>query len=369
MGADDGRSKKPSSTVRSSSVGLGLRYGLLAGLGFTLAAWGVDCLALSRAAVDLFWLKLAIGGGLCLLLGALAGSLTALVDQSAIGALLWVAAGVSFAWISGHLPFEGTSEAVGLLAPRFRGLDLYPFVQYAGSRTVLIAILCGGGAAVGGVLQLVLQDMARGAGPVVGKWFALALGMPVFLLLGFIADSTINLPLRQPLVAMDRLIRFAKEAQHTPVDPVTARQRRLSTVKQFESLLDEPRRVLLGDYGDATTASATVEVDFDGTWVRCNVISEQPVYCQFTEQIYAEGLACLLEAEGSDVSECKVWGALEAEAWLDEWRLRDGSLEGVSVVDIYGSVALIEVTVEDGQVFRCRFRGAQPPVLEVCEPL
>ncbi len=74
----------------------GLIYGILAGLAFAATAWGIDALQLANASAGYPWLKFVIGALACVLIGALAGWLTALIDNSLVGAILWLFAGYLF---------------------------------------------------------------------------------------------------------------------------------------------------------------------------------------------------------------------------------------------------------------------------------
>ena len=95
----------------------GLRFGLLAGLGFSLAIWGLDSLALMRASADLPWIKLVLGLPACLLIGTLAGWLSARFDNGLLSAVFWLLAGLGFVWVASHVPFDGASRLLGRLAP------------------------------------------------------------------------------------------------------------------------------------------------------------------------------------------------------------------------------------------------------------
>src|SRR3990170_8526140 len=106
----------------------GLWLGLISGLAFGLAAWGVDAMALQSASVGTPWVKLALGLMVSLVLGGIAGWLTALIDKAAAGLLVWGLTGGAYAWLAGHLPFEGLSGLFRLIEPQLGEVAVYPFV-------------------------------------------------------------------------------------------------------------------------------------------------------------------------------------------------------------------------------------------------
>lgn len=132
-------------------------------MAFGLTSWGIDALALRDASVDLPWAKLAIGLTFSLVIGGLAGWLTALIDHAAVGTLFWGIAGIAYAWLVGHLPFEGLSALLRFTEPHLGNIAAYPFVESARVRTILLMIIVGGLCALGGSLELVLLDQSSDA--------------------------------------------------------------------------------------------------------------------------------------------------------------------------------------------------------------
>lgn len=350
--------------IRRASRLNGVLFGAISGLAFGLTAWGIDAIALASASADRPWVKLAVGLVIAVVIGCIAGWLTAVVDRAAAGLILWACAGIALSWFVGHLPFEGQSTLLKLIEPRLGDVDIYPFVESARVRTAFLMFVVGGLSAMAGTVELVLLDRAKEAQTGTGRAFSLALTIPFFVLAGIASDGIINRPLRDPLVAVDQVIGWAIDAKTTPVDPGLARQRHLGAVKGIENLLDRPYRVSLGAYDSASLFSFSVEVDFDGTWVRCSVLASAPGYCRETDTLYTQALACLIGAGQS----CDVSTADAVRPWIEQSIDRKLPPASIGVLGHYASAVLVEVTWPGGEHDLCLFRGVQPIVLSHCTP-
>jgi hypothetical protein len=340
----------------------GLVLGVVSGLAYSLSAWGVDAITLGNASVDYFWVKLAIGSVFCLVIGGAAGWLTASSERGAAGMIIWALAGVAFAWAAGHLPFDGLSTVLRFAEPRLTGITPYPFVESARVRTLFMAFVVGGLSALAGTLELSLLDQAKDAHSGLGRALSLGLTIPFFALAGFASDGLINRPLRDPLVAVDQVFRWAIEARSTPVSPALARQRHLGAVQGIEDLIERPYRISMGAYDAASLFSFSVEVAFDGTWVRCSVLGSSPGYCREIDSFYQGAITCLLGGG----QECEVNVADEARPWVGQSGGRGVSPASIHVLDHFGAVVFVEVTWSDGGHDVCVFKGAQQITLVRC---
>jgi hypothetical protein len=190
------RERKSAATRRN-----GLWIGSISGLTFGLTTWGIDAITLASASVDRPWFKLAAGLALSLVVGAIVGWLTAWIDRAPVGLLFWACVGIGYAWLVGHLPFDGQSALLRLIEPRLGDITAFPFVESARVRTAFLMFIVGGLCAIGGLLELALLDRASEPSTALGHAFSLGLTIPLFALAGFASDGIINRPLREPLVA------------------------------------------------------------------------------------------------------------------------------------------------------------------------
>jgi len=343
----------------------GLVFGMVAGLAFGLTAWGIDAVALGNASVDRPWVKLVIGLTLSLLIGGIAGWLTALIDRAAAGMLLWLCAGIAYAWLVGHLPFDGQSALLRLIEPQLGEITPYPFGESARVRTILLTVIVGALSAMVGALELVLLDRAKDSNTALERAFSIGLAIPFFVLAGSASDGIINEPLRDPLMAVDRVIGWAIEARSTPIDPMLARQRHLGALGGIEDLIGRPYRMSLGAYDARSLVSFSVEVDFDGSWVRCSVLASSPGYCREIDTVYQNALACVADG-GQD---CSVNVADAVRPWIDQSTRLNEPPASITVLNHIAAVVLVDVTWPDRRHDLCVFRGTQPIILTRCAPV
>ena len=99
---------KPLSADRADVVRAKRIYGIWFGaaLGFTFAAfaWGIDAYKLSQINGLHPWIKLVFSEFFCILIGALAGWLSARFDKIFIALPIWIITALIFAWLIVMLP-------------------------------------------------------------------------------------------------------------------------------------------------------------------------------------------------------------------------------------------------------------------------
>jgi hypothetical protein len=242
---------------------LGLSYGLLAGLAFTIAAWGIDAFQLGRASVDFFWLKLAIGGLAALLLCGLTGWLGEKIDNGLVTFVLWLITAFVLARLASQLPFQIFSKSVALLDSNVRGLNVYPYPSNVDRRMIIVYIVMMFTVGLGGALQGFLVDSALGAATSFTRWMALCICIPFFFLAGNAVDN-INGVLRGPLVVTHETLELSKANLGKTVDEKLAAGMGLHSVDTIQGLLKRPYRMILGIYEPNYLDSFTVYVDFNG---------------------------------------------------------------------------------------------------------
>jgi hypothetical protein len=314
---------------------------------------------------DMVWIRLAAGTIAVVGVGGLAGLVVAWMDRGVVGLIAWALAGVAFGWIGAHILFEGASLAAGILDPRFRGLDVYPFVRAAGRSASVSMALVGGLAGVAGILQLSALDQATMGYSRLGRWLALCMCAPFFLLAGFVSDDVNNRPVRDPQLNMVRLVEFVVSGGDADLGSQQRREMHLRAIDPIRPMLGELRRVMFGDYDARFLMTTTVEMEFDDGWARCTMVNGQASYCRPTDPIYAEGFLCLLASEGHGGEGCDIEVSDLARVWLDARGSTLGEAPSLEVVGRMGRVVLLSV----GEEAECRFRGAQPVVLEACQGL
>ncbi len=352
------------SILRRRNRRLGLIFGLLMSLAFSLTAWGVDGLRLYQSAGFLPWFKLAVGGGCALLLGSLVGWLIGHLDHAGAGLIGWTLFGLTINTLAGHLPYEGYSLAAGLLDGRFRGLETFPYVAASGARQVMASLLAGGLMALAGLLEPSLLEQARGAPSRLGQTMALLLAGPAFLLAGYWTDDWVNRPLRDPQIAVADLL-------HTVLyEDDLSRQERLDlhvgALNPITDMLSEPRLLMVRDYDAQYLTSAGVEIQFESGWAYCYVIARQMTFCQPSDLLLTDAFRCVLSGGESESGICRGQASPEAEAWLTQARPGLGSDPELEVAGRMGAVTLLEGRTPGGPPFTCRLYGAMPALVGDC---
>ena len=261
----------------------GLLFGLLAGLGFALAAWGYDAFLLARANVAFPWLKLLIGGTVSLLLCSLAGWITSRTDNALVGLVCWLFAGGLLAWFTGHLPYEEFYPALlRMLNPELQSVISYPFTQTASARQLIIYWTFLIASPILGLLQLPLVDAAVNAPTPVARLLPLSLALLIFTFVGFSADNQAHDLTRSPMVTLDGLLHFAVDNQDKAVDRLTARQMHLGALNAIEDRLSPNWHLVVRDF-DESIILVNILVDFEGRWALCTVVNDQPSFCKPVE--------------------------------------------------------------------------------------
>lgn len=344
---------------------LGLYYGMLAGLAFAVFTWGIDDFQLAMASADLPWLKFIIGGTFCLLVGGLIGWLTMRLDRVLVGLVGWLAAGVSFAWVSSHLPFEVTSKVIEILDPRFKGLLLYPYPDNVNYRMVIIYMTTLIAFGLVGVLQTILVEAASEAISVFMRWVILCLCIPLMAFAGSSADN-INQPLRGPIMAVDGAIRFVLNNEGKNIDRKDAIVNYASSVDPLGAVLHRPRRIILGRYDTDTLDSFSVYINFNGDWAFCSATVNQLTFCQLSQDNYPPKLACLLAGKQGQPS-CTIDTTPTAEQWIAQVKDQIGPDPKATVEAQRGNFTLVAVQGQDNQQYECQFQGFQfSTVLDGC---
>jgi len=263
---------------RAEMVRVGVMYGLVAGLAFSLAAWGADALSLARAHAYFPWLKLAVGLIPGLAAGTLAGYLTARSESAVVRILVWAAVGAGLALLAGRIAHEITYTALGWLDSNVQRMVNLSTVISVQTNMIFSAVILAGIGVLAGVFQGNFMDSTWGAPAAFSRILPVMIWAAFFIIGGLVVDGRINEPMRSPVVKIGSIIEYRNQTEGK-IDPVTAHQMYLDIFNPFSDLLARPYRLILGRY-DELIHSVEVYVNFDGQWLDCSVIGNQPTYCQ-----------------------------------------------------------------------------------------
>jgi hypothetical protein len=341
----------------------GLIAGVLGGMGFALGAWGVDAILLARAQADLPFLKLALGMLPCLLIGGLAGWLTARFDRGLVAFIVWMVAGCTMVWLVSHMPFEGVSSFLSFTEPSFRGITTYPFVLSAKVRMNLLYVVVGLLSGFFGIFLLFRIETAVRATHALGRLVSLALFLPFMFIAGLAADNLINEPLRSPILAMDQLFQYGLQAETHPFSKDQIQMLHLRALDPFKEYLHQPRELRLGDYDPESLVETSVIVKIKDDYFRCSVIDGQPVFCQSSANTYLNSFNCLLlQGDGEGC------GILVSEVASQQLAPLVGQAQEIGILNQYGTAVLIAVHDKNDRNWICSLNTQPSAVLDGCQP-
>ncbi len=264
----------------------GMFFGLIAGFWLGVGIWGMDAISLASAHGDLPWLKFLIGTPLLMIIGALAGWLTAFFDRAALGVLFWLLASVGIVWIASHMPFEGLSWAIGVLDHNFAGLEIYPFVESARIWMSLLYVVVGAITAIGGAFEVFFVEAATSAESHFSRFIKLASCLIIFIPIGLAVDNLINSSLRNPVLGVDDLVQIGLQARTENIPKEQQRQMGVRKLTPFQGFLTNPYRIILGTYDPETLDELTIYINFSGDWGMCAAIGVQPMVCHISSERY-----------------------------------------------------------------------------------
>lgn len=261
-------------------LGIGIAYGMMVGFSFAAATWGIDGFLLSQAHAFYPWLKFIVGAVICMTVGGSAGWLVARSEKSVLGLLIYLGVGLVFSWLIVALPFRMVPILMQWLDPETANLLNYTFYEGFNSRFVIAIAWVSLFVALVGLLQLPLTEPAAFSTSFFGKVSPLLVCAVVMFINGVIVDTLNNEPLRTAVLHLENTIQFAVEHQNEEVDRDTARLMRMSSLRAVESVISQPRKLIVGSY-DQFLDQIHVLIRFGDTWVDCVVVYNQPSFCEY----------------------------------------------------------------------------------------
>jgi len=257
---------------------LGLVYGLACGLAFVLFAWGIDALLLSRAHGTYAFLKLAAGAAVCVPVSGLVGRMTVEHENHFISLVLWALLALVFSWLVIWLPARGAKEIIGELSPGYSRLLHYGEIRNLWQYRMFVTIIVGLAAVICGLLEINLVEQAL-LNPYAASIVILVLaGALLFGIAGSACDYLFTSNFREPVLAVDDLLRYAREHQGEEIPPDIVRKKHLGSVRQISDILGRPYRLMLMEY-DPFLGQMEVLVRFNEVLVQCTTIYSQPTNC------------------------------------------------------------------------------------------
>lgn len=264
--------------IRSKQT-YGIWYGIALGIAFSIFAWGRDAYLLSQTNALAPWLAFISGLVPCVIIGGLAGGLSARLDKAFFSILIWAIAGLTFAWLTVALPLQFSPRLLGLAEPGIEELLHYEYYPEFSTRIgvafgwIFIFMF------IAGLIQLPVSESAVFSTSILGKVWPMLISVLLMGIAGTIVDGLNNELLRTPINQLDAAIQFFVDNKGKEVDPATSRKMRQGSLRAVEELITEDRRLVVSGYNEYLE-EVDVLVKFEDAWVECLVLYGQPSNCK-----------------------------------------------------------------------------------------
>jgi len=261
----------------------GIWFGLFVGLGFAIFTWGVDSYTLSLHHGLHPWLKFIIGAVICMIVGGIAGWLSAMANKSLYSVLIWLVASSVFAWLIVNLPLLILPKALSIVEPQTSGLLHYTYYDDFGRRVLVAYAWLAIFIAITGLLQIPLSDSAVFSISFFGKLGPIFVSFILMAIAGTIVDNgLINQPLRDATVAIDNTIQFITVNRGKEVDKAEARRMHTGAFRAIDDSVTDEHKLIVSGY-DSLLGEVNILVKFERDWVECQVFYNQPISCKVVE--------------------------------------------------------------------------------------
>jgi hypothetical protein len=278
-------------SVTHEKARLGLRFGLIAGLAFSLAAWLPDSLQLMNANAVLPWAKMLMGIVPVVAIFSFAGWFTARLERTWVNLITWVVTACATGWYSGHLSYEGMTLALRIFSPEVASRVAYPFHEGMATRVIIIVAVSAVVGLIAGAVEGLLLDNVYNASSPFTRLIPLLIWVIIFAASATVLDSMIQQPLRGPVTAINDLINYGRQDEITPYGKETRRALHLGALSAIQSELHQSYKLVLAEYDDIMVTTRVLIHFTDGVWANCTVLADQstqpylqqPSYCEIVE--------------------------------------------------------------------------------------
>jgi hypothetical protein len=359
---------------RRLSLKLGLLNGLFLGLGLALGVWTSDAISLALSHVRLVYPSMLLGVLALVLLGGLAGWLSAWVVRAWAAGLIWLGAAVLMVRVIGLVPYEGRTLIVWLADRRAWGLPIYPSSEAAGVGVWMAGFFIVLALAVLGLMQSYRLEGITGETDENGRlggrgWFLLLLPVPLLVGVGLVTDSMVNKPLRVAPELVSEAITTGRTYEGDLFALRLERDVNYAAIEGVRDQMSEDFSLSFGSVDLGVSDTIVITADFDnGAWINCRVVSEQLSFCWDASLPYMQGLPSVMATGDlpADCPYCKFTVSDEMRSWLRDKDAIFGTPE-ITRLAQWGSYVLIRAESQDGEsAFECLFEGLAPVRLDRC---
>jgi len=265
--------------VMRSKYVYGFWFGVVSGLTFAVFTWGPDAFQLARMNGMFPSLKFLLGVLPSMIIGGLAGWLSARIGKPLWALIFWLIAAFGFAWLTIRLPLQITPWVVSIVQPGLKDFLHYTYYEQFsvifGIAYLWIAIF----SAVIGLLQIPLSDAGVFSTSVFGKISPMLLAVVLMIISGSTADNLINELLRSPIYAINSTTQFYLDHRGEQIEPLESRKMHLGSLSTVQDLVTPRRGFIISGY-DEVLGDVKVLARFQKAWVECEVLYNQPLSCK-----------------------------------------------------------------------------------------
>ena len=260
----------------------GIWFGVVVGLAFSIFTWGIDAYQLNQMNGLYPWLKFLAGVLPCMIVGGLAGWLSARLEKPLLALLIWAVAASLFAWLSVSLPLQLTPRLASALQPELQKLLHYTYYEEFSFRFGIayfwLILLTG----LTGILQIPLSDSAVFSTSAFGKISPLLAATILMAIAGNTMDNLNNELLRGPVDAINSTTQYFLDHKNEHIEPADIRRMHLGSIRTIEDLVTPQRKFIISGY-DEFLGDVQVLARFQKAWVECEVLYNQPLSCKQVE--------------------------------------------------------------------------------------
>jgi hypothetical protein len=262
----------------------GFWYGVVLGFGFSVFTWGTDAYILTGLHGLLPWVKFVVGSILYTGIGGIAGWLSARGNKPVYALFFWLVAAFAFARLTVNIPLKFVPQILSIIAPATSGLLHYVYYPDLGARVGLAYTWIGIFVAIAGLLQLPMSESAVFSDSRGGKIFPMLVCVVLMSICGTIVDNgLINESLRSAIKATDNTIQYVIDNRGKEVDLAEARQMHAGAFRTIQDAVTQKRKMIVSGY-DKTLGDVDILIQFESSWVECQVLYNQPVSCKLIEK-------------------------------------------------------------------------------------
>ena len=260
----------------------GLWFGIALGLAFSIFAWGIDAYKLQQINSFHPWLKFLVGVLPCMLIGGLAGWLSARADKPILAAFLWAVAALVFAWLVVNLPLQIAPRISNLIEPDLQSVVHYTYYEEFSARFGVAYFWLAICTTLAGLLQVPMSDSAVSSTSLFGKISPMLLGLALMAIGGITMDNLNNELLRAPVDTVNSAVQVLIENQGKKIDPLTYRRLHLASFRTVSDVISPERRFIISGYS-ALLEEVQVLGRFEDAWVECELLYNQLLSCKRVE--------------------------------------------------------------------------------------